>query len=42
MIHGIKGTPEEGCKALKFIANTPAIVYKAGVRGAKPPGNLIE
>ena len=28
MIHGIKGTPREGCKASNFIANTPTIVIK--------------
>ena len=42
MIHGIKGTPREGCKASNFIANTPTIVYEAGVRGAKSLGNLVE
>jgi hypothetical protein len=42
MIHGIKGTPREGCKASNFIANTPTIVYEAGVRGTKSSGNLIE
>ena len=42
MIHGIKGTPGEGCKTLNLIANTPTIVYEAGVRGAKLPGDLVE
>ncbi len=42
MIHGIKGTPREGCKASNLIANTPTIVYKAGVRGAKSLRDLVE
>ena len=42
MIHGIKGTPRERCKASNLIANTPTIFYEAGVRGAKSPGDLVE
>ena len=42
MIHGIKETPREGCKASNFIVNTPTIVYEAGVCGAKLPGGLVE
>ena len=40
MIHGIKG-PKEGCKASKFITNTPTIVYEARVLGARSPGDLV-
>jgi hypothetical protein len=42
MIYGIKGTPREGYKASNLIANTPTTVYKAGVRGAKSSGDLVE
>nr|BAD35331.1 hypothetical protein [Oryza sativa Japonica Group]BAD35401.1 hypothetical protein [Oryza sativa Japonica Group] len=42
IIHGIKGTPKEGCKASNLIANTPTIVYEARVREAKLPGDLVE
>ena len=42
MIYGIKGTPREGHKASNFIANTPTIVYEAGVRKAKLPGDLVK
>mgnify|MGYP003703027985 CR=1 FL=1 len=41
MIHGIKGTPREGCKASNLIANTPTTVYEAGVHKAKLPGDLV-
>jgi hypothetical protein len=42
MIHGIKGTPREGCRASNFTAYTPTIVHEAGVRGAKSLGDLVE
>jgi hypothetical protein len=42
MIHDIKETPREGYRASNLIANTPTIVYEAGVRGAKSPGDLVE
>jgi hypothetical protein len=41
VIHGIKGTPTEGCKASNIIANTLTIIYKDEVHGAKSPGDLV-
>ena len=42
MIHGIKGSPRERCKASNFITNTPTIVCETGVRGAKSLEDLVE
>ncbi len=36
-----KRTPREGYRASNSIANTPTIVYEAGVCGAKSPGDLV-
>jgi hypothetical protein len=37
-----KRDPQGGWKAYNSIANTPTIVYEAGVRGTKSPGDLVK
>ena len=42
MIHSIKWTLWEECRASNLIANTPTTAYGARAHGGKSPGDLIE